>query len=303
MGMKSIRPVDKDLFRAIAKTVLPPTIRHWIRIQQFTRQDRELRKPHRRLFRDHLRPTDVFLVGHPKSGYVWLAYMLAVVMERNFEKNVTLANVSDFIPTIHAEDSKVAYYAQFPAPRIFRNENPVFPELYPRTIYLVRDPRAVLISYYHHFVHDRVKDDWSLQAFVDEMLTYGCIKHFEPYLIRWDRHVLNWLKRAKYQPVKIVRYEEMIDNRRKVLQEVIEFAGIKCTDKEIAQAVERGSFENMRKNEDIYGAESYFGSKGERGYFVRRGEVDGWKEEMAQDLAKRIESEFSEDMKKVGYLR
>jgi Sulfotransferase domain len=293
--MKAIIPTGKASVKTIVKAAIPQTIRKWIRRQQTRRRDRQL-------FQCSLRPTDVFLVGHPKSGNTWLAYMLAAVMERNFGKKVTMANVSEFIPTIHARDNKIASYVQFPDPRIFRNERPVYPELYPKTIYLVRDPRAVLISYYHHCVHDTGDFEWPLKDFVDEMLARGHVRNIEQSLLRWDRQVLQWLARSKALNVKIVKYEDMIQDRRRVLEDVIEFVGLVYDEKDITLAVERGSFNNMRKEEETYGAEPYSGTRGERGYYVRRGKVDGWKTELSQDLVKRIENEFSQAMKKVGYL-
>lgn len=293
--MNAIIQMGKASVKTIGKAVVPQTMRRWIRRQQTQRRDRQL-------FQCSLRPTDVFLVGHPKSGNTWLAYMLAAVMERKFGKKVTMGIVSDFIPAFHARDSKIASYARFPDPRIFRNERPVYPELFPKTIYLVRDPRAVLVSYYHHCVHDSGDFEWPLKNFIDEMLARGHVRNIEPSLVRWDRQVLQWMERSKSSDVKIVKYEDMVADRRRVLESVIEFVGLACDEKDITLAVERGSFTNMRKEEEMYGAEPYSGTRGETGYYVRRGKVDGWKTELSQDLVKRIENEFSQAMKKVGYL-
>ncbi len=228
--------------------------------------------------------------------------MLATLLEKRFGKRATLANLQEFIPAFHASDLKIETYSQLPNPRMFRNEGPRFPELYPRTIYIVRDPRAVLLSYYHHCLHDTRDENWKLDAFVEEMLEYGCIKRLEPYIIPWDKQVSAWLHRAKSQPVKIVKYEDMKKDRRKVLQEVVQFLGVSSTEQDITQAVERSSFENMRKEEEMYGAEPYSGTKGEGGFFMRRGKVDSWKEELSTQARKQIETEFGETMRKVGYL-
>jgi Sulfotransferase domain len=293
--MNAIMRMGKASVKTIAKAVVPQPMRKWIRRQQTQRRDRQL-------FQCSLRPTDVFLVGHPKSGNTWLAYMLAAAMEKKFGKKVTMANVREFIPACHANDRRIASYAQFPDPRIFRNEGPLYPELYPKTIYLVRDPRAVLVSYYHHCVHDTGDFDWPFKDFVDEMLAHGHVRDIERHLVRWDTQVLQWLERSKLLSVKIVKYEDMIEDREEVLRDIMKFIGLVCDEKDIALAVERGSFENMRKEEELYGAEPYSGTKGERGYYVRRGKVDGWKDEISPELVKRIETEFSEAMKKVGYL-
>jgi len=294
--VKAIGPMGVEFVKTTAKAVLPEGTRRWIRSHQQKVQDR-------RLFQRHLRPTDVFLVGHPKSGNTWLAYMLGIAMQKNFaNRRITLGTVQEFLPAFHANDKAIASCDQLPSPRIFRNETPLYPELYPKTIYIMRDPRSVLVSYYHHALHDTGENEWTLDAFVDEMLTYGCIKRLEPELERWDRHVTSWIDRSKQQQVKFVKYEDMKRDRRQVLEEVIEFVGIACNEKEIALAVEEGSFENMRKNEQIYGAEPYSGTKGERGYYMRNGKIDGWKQELTPELAKRIEREFADTMRKVGYL-
>jgi hypothetical protein len=227
--------------------------------------------------------------------------MLATLLQKNFRKTATLANLKEFIPAIHARDGEMGAFNGSPDPRMFRNEGPKFPELYPKTIYIVRDPRAVYVSYYHHCVHDTGNPAWPLEDFVDEMMTHGCIKQLEEYIVRWDRQVLLWLERSKKQPVKIVRYEDMIEDRRKVLQEVVEFVGIDCAEEDIHRAVEKGTFDSMRQEEVTHGAESFPGEKGSKGFFVRKGKIDGWKEEMSPEVAERIASEFSEAMKKVGY--
>ena len=133
--------MNNSLIRKIRRPFRP--------IKRFYKQQKE-----RNLFKQSLRPTDIFLVGHPKSGNTWLTLMLGVLIQKNFDKNITLANVQEFIPSFHAGDSKISYYAGLPDPPIFRNEGPVYPELYPKTIYIVRDPRSVYVSYYSHCVHD-----------------------------------------------------------------------------------------------------------------------------------------------------
>lgn len=252
-------------------------------------------------FKKNLRKTDVFLVGHPKSGNTWLSRMIASLLEVKFHKQVNLANINEFIPSFHSKDDKISLYSEYPDPRVFRNETPLFPELFPKTIYLIRDPRAVYVSYYHHCIHDTQNHDWSIEAFVDEMLAYGCIKALEPDLIRWDQQVLQWLERSDKQSVKFLKYEDMHKDRNKILTEVADYIGVEYDEKILSKALDNGTFKNMRTEEVTYGAAPYSGDKGEKGFFVRKGKIDSWKEELSIDLARRIEFEFSEVMKKIGY--
>jgi len=143
----------------------------------------------RRQFQKHLRSSDVFIVGHPKSGNTWITLMLGVLIEKNFNRKTNLNTIGEFVPSFHNRDNQIADHSDLPNPRLFRNEAPLYPDLYPKTIYIVRDPRAAYVSYYHHCVHDTGRTDWKMEHFLKEMLATGGILSLEPYLVRWDRHV------------------------------------------------------------------------------------------------------------------
>ena len=274
----------KSYMRSAVKSTLPKKIRHGMR------------------FRKLLRESDIFLVGHPKSGNTWLAFMLAVIVENDREERINIANVGDFVPTIHHRDLAIGRYSDRQSPRVFRTEAPNFPQAYPKTIYIVRDPRAALLSYYHHCVHDTGRNDWPIGDFVEEMLDAGCIKSLEPHLVRWDHQVESWLDRAKTQPVQFVKYEELKLDCLGALHKLSDFIGVDRDENLLELAVDRGDFSRMRKDEENYGAESYPGEKGERGFFVRKGKVDSWKEEMPAEVTRRIETTFGPVMNKLGYV-
>jgi sulfotransferase family protein len=282
-----------DWIELLGKAVLSRSVRRWIR--------RQRSKP---LFQQHLRPTDVFMVGHPKSGNTWLAYMLAILLHKDRDHLITLANIGRYIPVIHTKDTLIAEYGGLPDPRMFRNEWPIYPDLYPKIIYLMRDPRSALVSLYH--MYRTIFDDRSmtLEAFLEEYLLYSRIRKKKwPKLERWDRQVLDWAERAQHdERVILVKYEDMVENRQAVLEKVAAFAGIPFTEEDLLLATARGGFEAMRKDEEQHGAESYPGEIANRGRFIRRGEIDGWKQEMARHLSQRIEDEFTQAMKAAGYL-
>jgi hypothetical protein len=279
------------------KAVLPKPLRTWL----LCRRGNQQKKEKRNLFESNLRTTDVFLVGHPKSGNTWLAYMLAIVTQNDHKQRVNLSNVGDFIPTIHNDDHRIAEYNHLSSPRIFRTEGPEYPEAYPKTIYILRDPRSVLLSYYHHCVHDTGRTDWLISDFVDEMITEGCIKSLEPHIIRWDKQVEAWLERAKRQPVIFIKYEDLKRDCRAILVELQNFIELDCDEGILDLAVERGNFSRMRNDEEKYGAESYPGEKGKQGFFVRKGKIDSWREEMPEEVIEYIEESFYPVMKKMGY--
>jgi hypothetical protein len=254
-------------------------------------------------FRWWLRPSDTFMVGHPKSGNTWLAYMLAILLFRDRDHRVTLENVGDYVPFIHAKDHRIGRCRRLPDPRVFRNEIPRYPELYPRVIYLVREPRAALVSFWHMYRVMYGDDRMSLESFVDQYLaTDGIFRTWNHGMPRWDRQVTDWFgQAAKGSRVLTLRYEDMVADRRACLHQLARFLGIDRDDAEFALAASRGEFDAMRQVEDRHGAEAYKGKARGEGKFVRVGEIEGWRREMAPSLAARIAAEFAPAMALAGY--
>jgi hypothetical protein len=254
-------------------------------------------------FRDALRSTDIFVVGHPRSGNTWLAYMLAILHERgDLAGRVTVANIGDFIPVIHGHDHEISHYDTLVDPRLFRNERPNYPDLYPRSVFVVRDPRATLVSYYHYYrtlAHD---DATPLDAFVASYLTDGCIRGFEPDVLRWDHLATEWMSRARKRPVMIVRYEDLHRDPRSVLAEIATFSGLPAPADAMASALERGSFQAMSRDEERHGVEpQHPPDPPSRGWFFRQGQIDGWKIELSPPSLKVIENAFRPAMTALGY--
>ncbi len=254
-------------------------------------------------FKNLIRPTDVFLVGHPKSGNTLVAFILAMIVFEDFEEKINLANINNYVPGIHSEDIAIERHPDLSEPRVFRNEVPVYPQYYPKTIYLVRDPRAVLVSYYHMYCTIFNDTTTTLLAFVEEYIRNGNIQKYEPQIDRWDRQVLRWTGYAdRDDRVLIVKYEDLVKKKPEILKKMLVFTGIECTDELFDMVMQRSSFEAMRKIEEEFGEENYPGEMAQRGRFIRKGEADGWKEELSPDTVIAIETEFSTAMKRMGYL-
>jgi aryl sulfotransferase len=89
------------------------------------------------------------------------------------------------------------------------------------------------------------------------------------------------------------------ENTAGVLKDVLNFAGIKCTDAKIDAAVEASRFERMRAAEEKGGVAGRTGEQHER--FVRRGRIASWQEEMGYRELTIIEQKYGEVMRKTGY--
>ncbi len=258
----------------------------------------------RRTFKAFSRPTDVFLIGHTKSGNTWVAYMIAVLLSRDREEKVTLANVAEFVPFVHSRDHRVMKYRHLADPRIFRQEYPCYPALYQRVIYLVRDPRAALVSLWHMFLVAGDAPDTPIDSFLEQYMEHkGSFEWWNRDLERWDRQVAWWSERARWdEGVLVVRYEDLVRDRAGSVARIATFLDAGSNEADIELAVSRGDFRAMQELEDKHGAEAYIGFDPGKERFVRKGEIDGWRSELPPELAAAIEREFGPVMREFGYL-
>lgn len=174
---------------------------------------------------------------------------------------------------------------------------PVIPEgLSEPSIYLVRDPRDVAVSYANH-----------LQKPIDQVIDMMCkgdagVAHnakrggLMEVHASWGLHVKSWQTR---QFAKVIRYEDLIEDPDANFKTILEQYGIEYDETKFEHALSASSFSALQKAED----ESGFHEKGVRqSRFFRRGEAGCWRDEMTPDQARRIEREFRKAMLAFGYV-
>jgi Sulfotransferase domain len=275
------------------------SMKHQKRIAKLTRAAKRIwvlvcgRSLKRRVL-SHIRQDDVFIVTYPRSGTTWLGYMLACLLARERSEELTLLESSfgRVVPDINNEyygTGSLTKYADLKSPRIFRT-HARFQIKFPNVVYLVRDPRDVMVSYYHFLRFTKPHFDISLEHFV---LTS------DSYIYPWDKHVSGWLCESVRPRRLIVRYEDFHEHCADVLASVCEFSHINCSREDISKAVECGKFERMREIEERFGMDGQRGSSGER--FVRRGKVGGWRGELDENCRCLIEQRYEKLMERLGY--
>ena len=248
----------------------------------------------RRKFVASIRPTDVFLVTYPKSGTTWMAFLLANIIyskqytEQNIILNLrTLPEIVPDINELYSAGADLSKYAHLPNPRVF-TVHARYDRAFPRVIYILRDPRSVMVSYWHH---KRLVDpgfDLSLKDFIAKDDHWPTL---------WNKHVEEWLFRG-HKNVMTVRYEEMDVNALEIARKVIEFIKLPSDERTIKHAVEAAKFDNMKTLEDKYGRRVQ-GAHEER--FIRKGNTDSWREELDEESLRILEQKYGAVMTKLGY--
>jgi len=161
-------------------------------------------------------------------------------------------------------------------------------------IYLVRDPREVLISYSKHS-----------GIGIDEMLsilTHDKQINRSGYetLVNWGQNYRSW-KSFKSVPSYFIKFEDLVQNPYEIFESIILFlsryTNIVFDKNKINKIIELISFQNLQKAENKFGFDESHYSK-----FFRSGKTDSWKKILSLDQIRRVEKKFNKEMVELEYL-
>ena len=180
-------------------------------------------------------------------------------------------------------------------------------------IYVVRDPRNVITSLKNHYQLD---NEQAFSWITNEKNYIYNILDFEnsgysdfQFISSWSMNYKSWNVQKKI-PIKIIKYEDLLDYTYVVFTDVIKFI-YKTTnnnqrlDKEkIKKTLRSTSFDALKKNEIDRGfSEAVFDrvDKNKKVPFFNLGPKNNWKKILDENLANKIDEVFEKDLKELNY--
>jgi hypothetical protein len=241
-------------------------------------------------------PDDTFLVSYPRSGNTWIRFLIANLA---FEKeDVSFANIERLIPDAAALSNRAL--KRTPRPRIIKNHT-YFDPRYRRVVYIVRDPRDVVLSNYTFQRKNRqIADDYPLANYVDDFVGGKLVSADWG---TWGENVASWVyTRQDHEGFLLVRYEDMKNETMEQLQRLADFLGLKSTPERLLQVIDASSPERMRQMEATQSDQWVTTRKHRKDIpFVGRATSGRWQTDLPQVLVARIESAWGSIMTMLGY--
>lgn len=242
-------------------------------------------------------PDDIFIVSYPKSGNTWMRFLIANLVHP--DEMVTFLNIEQVIP--HCEGQSKRFFKNMRRPRIIKCHEPFDPR-FKKVIYIVRDPRDVVVSQYHFQRKGKaIVDQYPMQSFVTRFVAGETSR--PPRYGSWGDNVTSWLALRYNSPsFLLLRYEDMLAQTTRELAKVAWFLGIEASLQRLGEVVERSSADRMRKLEKAQ-SDGWAQTKHTRKEipFVRSAVSGGWKSNLPESSVAEIEAAWGPLMNRLGY--
>jgi len=241
-------------------------------------------------------PNDIFLVGYFRSGSTWSRFIFGNYIWQ--DRDVTFATLDEFVPSIYVHPDRVLRKK----PRILKSHE-YFDPRYPRTIYIVRDPRDVAVSLYYYNLKVRVlPDGYPMDDFVERFVARNTIE-YQNRVGSWEENVMSWVRmRHGKSTFCLVRYEDLLSCPATELKKVSPMLNIEPTPERIERAIRLSSASHMRTLEKTQW-NKWVTTKDTRQDipFVREAKSGGWKSKLSEASVRRIEEAWGPSMQELGY--
>ena len=243
--------------------------------------------------------SDYVIVSFQKCGKTWLRMMLSKVLSEKFnikKIKLDLQYMTLFkkgAPNIlisHGGSIKDNNKINFQ--KIFKNK---------KIIFLVRDPRDIVVSLYHGSrTRDKTYDGGNISTFIrDGNSGFSKIINF---MNAWANDLQN-RNRDNYI---IIKYENLKKDAARELRRIFNFMELDIEDHYLHEAVNYGSFDNMRKLEVQQEIKDYRMLPGNlndpNSFRTRKGKIGSHKEELSMEDIGYINQEMLNLNPFFGYL-
>lgn len=238
---------------------------------------------------------DVHLISYPKCGRTWLVLMIGRAIQQHYGlRNRNLLKLRACVRPWR----NIPYILQH------HDGGPEFllPEELPRdkseyrgrkVIFMVRDPRDVLVSSYFQKTRRNLNYEGTLEDYVRQRR--GGIETITEFYNIWANN--------RYVPDKflMIRYEDLHANPSAELRRVMDFSGLgHIPDPVIAEAAEYARFDNMRKLEssNALGTSALAARdrNDEASFKTRKGEVGGYREHLRGSALEKVNRVIDEQL-------
>lgn len=242
-----------------------------------------------RFLRSAMDQVDAVLASYPKSGRTWLRFALSCYFSRAAQLGLSpdLSTTFRILPNLDRDPLRglpgFAFGGNPGVPLIAVSHRAYERALFQDrpVIFLIRDPRDVMVSAYFHATRHKGRYTGTIKAFIadpDQGL---------PMLVRY---LNGWAGGLQAHRHHIVSYEAMSADQASTLRDILLFLQLPCNLEAVHHAVRESRFEAMQQTEQQAGIPGHSYDLGDNESLrMRRGKAGGFRDYLDADDIARID--------------
>jgi len=207
-------------------------------------------------------PDDIYIVSYPRSGNTWTRYIMAY-LKAGVRNSLIATEVDAYVPNIYTCLSEVNLQS---SKRVIKTHVPMM-YLYPRVVFVHRDPRESLVSFWHY--SRRVQNfSGTFSQFIRSSVS---AQHGS-----WKEHMqaMQWKVETDPKNIHVMRYDALQRDFQNTVSGLIEWCGF-------GSGVDLDVLKDLTSMETMASSDadcpSPFRSKSGESFFVDRGKGSDWR--------------------------
>ncbi|XP_068611867.1 amine sulfotransferase-like [Brachionichthys hirsutus] len=239
-----------------------------------------------------IRGSDVFLVTYPKSGTIWTQQIIISIYEFDGGLSKYPTNMGK-MPWLEYIDNRENYHLR-PSPRLFACHltpefmPPGLEDKKPKIIYVIRNPKDIIVSYYHFCqIYNFLDTPESLEDFFEDFMK-GKVGSAS-----WFDHVKKWKSKSDQYDILYLTYEDMIVDLKTAVIKICTFLGKNLSEADVEKVVEKSTFKNMKEDPKA----NYKFLTSVKGDFIRKGQIGDWKNYLTVAQSERVDQLLQEKLR------
>ncbi|KFQ28066.1 Sulfotransferase 1C1, partial [Mesitornis unicolor] len=252
------------------------------------------------------RPDDLLIATYAKAGTTWTQEIVDMIQQNgDVEKcrRTTTYRRHPFLEWFLPEPAALRYSGlelaeAMPSPRTIKTHLPVqlvppsFWEQNCKIIYVARNAKDNLVSYYHfHRMNKGLPEPGTWEEFMEKFMAGKVLWG------SWYDHVKGWWKAKDKHRILYLFYEDMKENPKQEIQKIMKFLEKDVNQELLNKILHNTSFETMKENPMTNYTKEFQGIMDHSvSPFMRKGVVGDWKNYFTVAQSKKFDEDYKKKM-------
>ncbi|KAI6079755.1 Sulfotransferase [Aix galericulata] len=252
------------------------------------------------------RPDDLLIATYAKAGTTWTQEIVDMIQQNGDIEKCRRASTyrrHPFLEWYMPDPSPNGYSGlelaeAMPSPRTMKTHLPVqmvppsFWEQNCKIIYVARNAKDNLVSYYHfHRMNKALPDPGTMEEFMEKFMAGKVLWG------SWYDHVKGWWKAKDKHRILYLFYEDMKENPKREIQKIMKFMGKDLEQEVLNKIIHNTSFEIMKENPMANYTKDFVGLMDHSiSPFMRKGAVGDWKNYFTVAQNKKFDEDYNKKM-------